>query len=501
MFLFHELHVDDDLLEARRDRRTYDQACALVEAILAVPEARGQRVALRLRHHLAQAALRFEGADNALVRWEQRGHEIGAHAHRRHIRTTRDALVAAGVQRLDAVVPGLIRCTRQRAMRLVRACEGLGFTTITDQLQFGSFPYAGRVPWRPARDLRGPGNGPFVFLDVSVNPFAWGLLRADADGVTQQFGLRREHFARLGEELERWRALPSTSPLDYFGYPVHEHNHARGPDTLAPDDASLQAWDDWLARQDVEVVLPRQLVAWSRLVPGPQRSALPSLLHDVPSYLEDRLPVPPPRPRPHQGATGPLRIERVGGERPRLAVVVSHAGTRGGLRERLEPWGTTCAAMPDVAFYFFDRPGDLRPGLPHHADALVKVFEEAGRDGVPVGLLTWSAGLIPALGALDRIAPAFLIDTEGPSDTLSLVPRSDRPDELGHRQQRGPEPWRLAQALRAPYVRLQGTHDHMHGACTVHAQVMVDATGGTLHLVHGRVHESPRALCQLLSEV
>ncbi|MCP4808968.1 MAG: hypothetical protein GY913_29025 [Proteobacteria bacterium] len=512
MFLFHELHVDDDVLEVRQDRRTYEQARDLIEAILAVPESLGQRMALRVRHHFARAALTFEGPDNALVRWEERGHEIGAHAHRRHIRTTRDALVAAGVRDLRAVVPGLIRCSRSRAARITRACEGLGFSYISDQLQFGSFPYAGRVPWRPARDLSGPGNGPFVFVDVSVNPFAWGLLRQTPTGVEQTFGLRDEHFALLGEQLAAWQELPTTSPLDYFGYPFHEHQHTAGPYTLAPDERSLTAWHDFVAGlSDVQIVLPRELAAKAAPESPRQRAASRldrrDLRYDLPSWLEDRMPHRAATQERPMGRRGPLRIDRHGPLRPRLAVVVSHAGRKGGTRELLKPWGLWPDDLPDVAFYFWDRGGALHPGEPHHADELVQVFERAQTEGVPVGILTWSAGLIPALRALNRIEPAFLIDSEGPADRLSITPRSDEPDELGHRSRLTDrtvdawEPWRRIESLACPYHRLQGRLDHMHGRCDTHARILVRATGGTLHTVDGRLGDHPDVVRALLSEV
>lgn len=187
---------------------------------------------------------------------------------------------------------------------------------------------------------------------------------------------------------------------------------------------------------------------------------------------------------------------RVGPESPRLEVVVSHAGVSGGTRDQLRPWGLSTKDFPDLAFWFFDRSGDLRPGHPAHADQLVEVFRRA-RPGA--GVLTWSAGVIPALRALDRIDPAWLIDTEGPSDRLSLVPRSDEADEAGHRMQLGHptdwEPFRLLPSLKAPYHRLQGERDHMHGRTRRHAEVMLAAArDGQLHT--GPLGASLKALLQ-----
>ncbi len=495
MHLFHELHIDDDLLEARRDRRTFEAARDLVEAIVGVAEGRGQEMALRFRHHFARAAL--EHGDGCLAAWEERGHEIGAHAHRRHVRATVEALRAAGVRRLDGVVPGLICCSRGRCRRILKACEGLGLSYVSDQVQFGAFPYAGLVPWRPAADLSGPGDGPWIFVDVSVNPFDWGLLRRQGQGVVQTFGLRDDHFDRLLALLDHQLELPRPGETVYFGYPVHEHNHCASPETLTPDQRSLEAWDRFLARaleRPVVSCLPRDLAGGARATEG-SRGVLARGL-DVLSFAEDHLPRRPPRRVRHRGEA---RVLRVGPEQPRLEVVVSHAGTRGGTRERLGPWGLRTELFEDVAFWFFDREGDLSPGNPRHAEQLVEVFRQTT---ARAGLLSWSAGLIPALVALDRIDPAFLIDTEGPSDRLSLVPASDEADEAGHRtclgQPRSWEPFRLLPSLEAPYHRLQGRRDHMHGCCTLHAEVLVSvAVDPHLHLVE----DLGSTLAELLREI
>lgn len=484
MFLFHELHIDDDLLEIRRDRRTFEQARDLVEAIVAVSERRGHRMALRFRHHFALAAV--EHGDACLASWEERGHEIGAHAHRRHVRATVKALRAAGVRRLDGVVPGLIRSSRGRCRRILETCEGLGLTYVSDQVQFGTFPYAGLVPWRPAGDLRGPGDGPWVFVDVSVNPFDWGLLTRDGDGVGQTFGLRDAHYDRLLELLDHQLELPRPAEPVYFGYPIHEHNHCGSADTLEPEPDSLAAFDRFLVALESRPVtpcLPRELARTDPVRVGTRLRAPIAKVLDVVSLVEDRLePRSQDRRAPRSDSD---RVVRVGAESPRLEIVVSHAGTNGGTRDQLSPWGLRAEDFADIAFWFFDRSGELRPGSPGHADQLVEVFRRCrGR----AGLLTWSGGLIPALRSLDRIDPAFLIDTEGPSDRLSLVPRGDAPDEENHRMQLGrPEAWepfRLLPSLDAPYHRIQGHRDHMHGLCTLHAQVLVDAARDPhLHLV------------------
>jgi hypothetical protein len=96
-----------------------------------------------------------------------------------------------------------------------------------------------------------------------------------------------------------------------------------------------------------------------------------------------------------------------------------------------------------------------------------------------VGWLTWSAGAIPAL--LAGGDPAFFIDAEAPSDRLSIRPplipgaHARRDLEAAHlRGLQAPEPYRLLAALRCPYQRLQAARDHQHGACALHARVMLD---------------------------
>ena len=501
LMLFHELHVDEDALERHGDRRSYEQTRDLVEAIVQVAESRGQRMALRFRHRFAEGALRHEGQHNALVDWEQRGHEVGAHAHRRHVRRTVAGLRSAGVQRVEGIVPGLIRLDRPTAKRLVRACSGLDLHLMSDQPQWGCFPYSGLTPWMPDRELRGPGRGDWVFVDVSVNPFSWGLLELRGQRVEQAFGLLDSHFDRLLGLLDAQLRLPRPHPVSYFGYPFHEHQHTAGPDTLEPLQGSLEAWGRFLDRaleRPVDNALPREIAeAWLRHEGLPRPARAPSglttlrrlvdrkdLRHDLPSYLGERLnPSPRRPPRAHPSAPeGRLKVQRRGPrpKKARMAVVVSHAGVRGGCQERLGPWGLRAQDFPELVFWFFDRRGSLKPGEPRHRQDLLEVWSRATQEGLPTGLLSYSAGLLPAMAALDSIQPAFLIDTEGPADRRSLVPRSDEADELGHLSWLADpaldhlEAWRALPRLRAPYHRLQAQVDHQHGRCALHAKVLLD---------------------------
>jgi len=414
VFLFHELHCDDFVLERGRDRAIFEASRALVDQLCAIAEGRGARLALRFRHPFAEAALAFEGADNALIRWEERGHAVGTHAHKRHIRRTAEAISACGVRANLCVVPSFIQATRAECARRLRACAHMGFEWTTDQVQDRTFPYGGLTPWRPAADFSGAGDGPLVFIETSVNPFSWGILERTPDGVRQRYGLREPQFDALLGLLDEHLARPKPHPVTHFGYAFHEHQHARGPDTMAPDEESLAAYDAFLAaasqRPIIECVPEDIYRAWvaEEGAPAPPR-ALPAairavdrrdLRHDVPSALRDRLPtLEGPRRALHE-ALRPTRSARLqlaasrrrlpslalarleGGERvgiavgrepqqrvvaaircappaPRAAVVVSVSGSFGGIADGLRLFGLTPGELAERgwAVWLFDRTG------------------------------------------------------------------------------------------------------------------------------------------------
>ncbi len=522
VLLYHEVHCDDIVLSQRRDRATWEAARDLLARIVETAEGRDQRLALRFRHPFAEAAVAFEGADNPLRRWEERGHEIGTHAHRRHIRRTRDAVDAAGVRHNQCVVPGLIQARRGAAARTLAACRDLGFSMVTDQVQFGAFAYAGLTPWRPAPDLRGPGAGPFVFADVSVNPFTWGMLSRGPEGVAQVHGLRDAHFDRLLGLLDAHLAGPRPHPVCYFGYPVHEHQHARAADDLTPDEESLAAWDRFLGRaleRPVSPALPREVVAAWLAIEGEPETWPPErrrrlaqaldrrdLRHDGPSWLRDRAdPLGwlesrlrrrrdrarrPPRAPWLTGAPvetldvdgDAVRVVRLGPVRARAAVVVSVSGTHGGLATGLAPMGLRPWDLgDDLAVWLWDRTPPHDPGAPHHARQAAAVFELARAEGLPTGWLTWSAGCLPALEALPAARPDFFVDVEAPADRWSLRrPHHLDPDraEQAHNAalaRQVPEPRRLLTDLPCTYHRVQADPDHVHGHSLLHARVMLDA--------------------------
>ncbi|MCK6522445.1 hypothetical protein L6R49_13520 [Myxococcota bacterium] len=514
MFLFTELHVDDALLERRRDAVTYHAARGLVEEILAVAESQGQRLGLRLRHPFAQAALAFEGADNALIRWAARGHELGAHAHKRNLARAATAIRAAGVTDLRVAVPGLIQAGRAECAQVLRSCLGLGFTTLTDQPQLGAFAYSGLTPWRPALDLRGPGDGPFLFIDASVNPYAWGLLRRDGDQIVQTIGLRAEHFERLLDLLDAQLRLPRPHPVTTFGVPLHEHQLGTSWEDLRPDPESLQAFGDYLAaaaRRPVRPVTALEVhAAWEAVEgplppPGPVGEGLwrldpQGLRHDVPSKVRERLrpdlsPLIPalaparalrarvaelrrqgPAARAEREEGGVHVVLRVGDrevdavrygpEEAETAILCSHAGIFGGRLMGLSPFGLRPSALPGITIWAWDRRGTgarrgetfLAPGNPQHVEEAEALFQRAARGAARVGWLTFSGGLVAPLLALKGTAPAFFVDGEGPSDRRSMSP--GRPQgllsdplgaELRHLSPEDDSVW----AFREPY-RLVG---------------------------------------------
>lgn len=542
MLLFHEIHCDDWLLQQRRDRATFEAARTLLDALVSVAERQKQRLALRFRHPFAEAAVAIEGANNTIARWAERGHEIGAHAHGRHVRRTVRALRAAGVGP-EAIVPGLIRRSRPDAAAIVAACRGLGLRYMTDQPQHGAFPYAGLTPWRPDAALRGPGDGPFVFIDVSVNPFAWGLLRRENETIVQQIGLRDAHFDRLLSLLDAQLALPRPHPVVYFGYPFHEHQHGRAWEDLRPDEASLAAWERFLVAarsRPAQSALPREIyAAWTAIEGAPaadpphplaERIDPKGLRFDVPSWLRERLPDPAPlRPalapvraaraalawqrrrvvaRLGEASAGAVRerlqigdraveLVRFGPEEPSINLLISHTGRFGGTELLLRPFGLNPDDLPGVAVWSWDRAGtgatrgatSLAPGNPLHTAEAAALFAHAASNRRPTGWLTFSAGSLAPL--LARTPALFFIDGESPSDRRSLAP--GRPfgllsdplgAELAHLDPgqdaawAGREPYRLLAELPCPYHRLQAEIDHAHGRCALHARVMLDAARG-----------------------
>lgn len=539
--IFHELHIDDFFLEQQPGRERWQQSRRIIDALCDAAEARGHRLAIRFRYGFAEAALQHAAADNPLRAWEERGHEVGTHAHFRQIRRAKRAIDACGVQDNRCVVPGFIAADPARVRRIAAACRHLGFRYITDQVHTRPFPYVGFVPWRMSADCTGVGDGPFLMLDVSVNPRHWGLIETDASGVvSQRFGLGPDNFERLLELVRRFEQLPRPHPVCYFGYTFHDHQFARSIDDPRLDEAAVQAWSEgFLARLDpAQACLPRDLYAQVVALEGepPQERPGPATRlaqavdrrdrrFDVPSYLRERLrgpprtlrEVPPPPRRPLRALRHRLQPEggqerwlQVGSRRvhareypasdPRAVVVFSTAGHDGGTEIRLSLLGCRMEDLlaRGLSVWLYDRAGtgrtggdwSIEPGAPHHAEDAAAVFAAARARGLPTGWLTWSGGVLAPLMALDRARPDFFVDVEGPADRLSLVRRAPLGSDLAqlertHRDELyspAPEPWRLLAELPCAYHRVQGWPDHMHGRTALHARVMLDAAPGAAFL-------------------
>lgn len=538
MFLFHEIHVDDFLLEARRDRADYERSKALVEELCRVAEGQGQRLALRFRHPFAEAAWAFEGAANPVPGWEARGHEVGTHAHFRHVRRTKVAIDRLGVADNRCVVPGLIRADAARVRRVMRAARHLGFAWVTDQVHHRPFPYVGLTPWRPAADFAEPGDGPWVFIDVSVNPMAWGLLEGAHERAQQVIGLTSDQFDRLLGLLDHHLDMPRPHPVTHFGVPIHEHQFARALDDYRPNERSLRDFGDYLgraARRPVVPGLPREVFeAWTAVEGRPEapkqgrvEAALRRLdrrdLHiDGPSWLRDRLPQPGLRPRAArawlglrqrsprtqtsggraltvEGPAGPVDVAVWEAPGARAQLVVSVAGRQGGRALGLSFLGLQPEDLVAQGWsvWLYDRGGTgrtagtfpLDPGAGRHALEARAVFARARAEGPPVAWLSFSGGLIAALGSCagpGDVQPFALVDAEAPADRLSLRPHPRGLErqaldlhalERGHMDEvAAPQPWepfRGVAALTCPYHRLQAAVDHMHGPTVTHARALL----------------------------
>ncbi len=486
MYLFHEIHCDDLLLEKQRDRATWEGTRNLVERLVQTAEHNKVKLAIRFRHPFVEGCLKWGGIDNPLVDWESRGHEIGTHAHTRKIRRTAVALKQAGVTQNHCVVPGLIQKHRAEAVRTIAATRGLGFKYCTDQPQLGSFPYSGLVPWRPSADLLTTGSDELLMIDVSVNPFKWGLLITDGEKVSHRYGLRAVDFKRLHALLRSHLELPTPHPVTYFGYPFHEHNHQKSDGDQTPNEDSIAAWSDFLAATNetgVVQALPREIHREFINTEGArikQRATSISdrviskidrmdLRHDIPSWLREkpsavRLNHKKQKANSAIGrlkktATAPTRrsylmrgddrsivianrkihVRRFGPKSPTGAVCVSVSGLIGGTKVGLEPFGFTLQDLTKrgLSIWLWDRSGTkgertpMEPGQRRHAKEAAAVFNLAKAEIDNVCWLTFSAGSIAPLMSLqskESPQPKFFVDVEGPSDRLSIRRRT--PDNL-----------------------------------------------------------------------
>jgi hypothetical protein len=482
-----EIHVDDEIVA--RDPSRWVDSGDLLDAIASLAEGSGARLCFRIREPFARAS-RDSGLLPSLA---TRGHEIGVHAHGRGLAAAVTALRGCGVAPVVAV-PGLVQAGPGGRSALLRQVASLGLGVVTDHGAEPAWAYDGLAP-RTEHGVR--------VIAPTVRPFDWHLM--DRDGT--RHGVTERAVSRL-RELEATAAAHGAA---WFGLALHEHDLCP-PHDLRPLDSAMAALGSYLDERVVPAlsVLDEppadRRTAW---IPMPDaRVRAGKALHRV----KRRLPAPwvPRRPslrRPARRGRA-VRIEVDGrslsaehhrADRASAAVLMSHAGAEGGRTLALRPLGLDPRALAaeGLSLWLYDRSGTghspagsgggLAPGNPDHVRDWRAVLARAREEGLPVIALTWSGGIVPVLAAAARHGdrPDALVDAEGPVDRWSLVP----PLEFEGAQaapMRARDPWdearwadveaiHLIGALAAPYARLQGDPDHVHGSMTLHAERLVAA--------------------------
>jgi len=501
--------VDDEVLQ--RDPARWDQAAALLDGLARRAEDGGGVLCFRIREHFARGDASGENRTSCggfLRALQQRGHEIGWHAHGTGLARAVAALRATGVRDPAHVgAPGLVQTELRggissalRAKWVLEHAYLLGLRMLTDRWAHRAFGWQGRVPW--TLDL-GAGRQ-VVSLDVTADPFAWGVLRRvpQADGGD---GSSRAAVQHAHGTLD-WRALDALIdrrdaeyplPGSYFSATVHEHNFC-APNRLSALPDAMDAFSRWLERRGQRLQRATDLVAQpSTPSGGGHRAAPPPMLSRLravsrlqnfgkpKSSAEARdIPVDGPTPRTLRSLW--FNAAQSGAQRgARKGIVVAVHGGAGGCEQRLGFLGLAedALAAHGWTLVVFDRsPGVPRtPGNPIHVADTAAVIEAARRaaQGLPLHVLTWSAGLVPAVhSGLHGVSR--LIDVEGPVDRYSLVPPRDRGHELTRAEIFEDAPWQGRESLTGitaftraggAYVRVQGNPDHVHGSIDHHATV------------------------------
>lgn len=523
-----EVHVDDELLA--RDPRRWPEARELVLRLTGLAEGQGARLSFRIRTPFARASAE-EAVLPALL---ARGHGLGVHAHGSDLARATAAFQACGVAP-EVAVPGLVQAGEAGRDGLLALARDLGFQLITDHGPTPAWAYEGLLE-RAEQGLQ--------VMAPTVRPFDWGLM--DRDG--RRHGLGPEQIARL----RRLEAQAAAQGARWFGLALHEHDLCP-PGSLTPREASLEALADYLdERVQTALSVARGLDTGSPRTAPEGPSAAPSRARALARDGRLRL-VREVRSRTRTGGVQRLRAEvrgrlgrraaegapslrvRVDGEsvpvdvlappEARGLVLMSHAGAEGGRALGLRPFGLSPRRLHDQgwALWTFDRRGSgqsrgrvpLTPGHPSHARDVTAVLERARGEGLPVVILSWSAGVLPVLkAAVAGSPPDALVDAEGPADRWSLRPPPghgprdpdlDALDPWSEAHWHGREPVALLPQLGCPYGRLQARPDHVHGDCVVHAERMVDTARraglllSPLEVLPGPLHGHGEALIHALS--
>ncbi len=490
--LWVEVHVDDDVLADAPG--AWPEAAALLEALARRAEAEGAVLCFRIRATFARG-----DREGFLAGLQARGHEVGWHAHGTGLREAVAALRATGVRAAAAIgAPGLVqvgrsgpgRMTRARARILLESAHALGLRVLTDRRAGREFGWQGRVPWT----LGLTAGRRLTSIDVTADPFAWGVLRATGGAPTHAHG--DLDWAALDALIAR-RTREDPLPGSYFGATVHEHNFCAAG-SLKPVAPALEAFSMWLSRHGPALIRSADL-AKHAVDPG-----VP-VAEQLRTRFRRAL-------RPRRQAPAREQLVRVDGrtvrslwfeaDSPRSVVVVVHGGA-GGCTQRLGFVGLADNALGAHTLVVLDRTEGVprAPGNPVHVADTAAILDlaraEAGRLGVPLDVLTWSGGLVAAVHAgLEGVRR--LVDVEGPVDRYSLVPPGLPAHEWFRAEVYDDAVWDGREVLagiegftRADgrYVRVQGEADHVHGHVDLHARVAILAAergrAGAARLVSG----------------
>lgn len=474
-----EVHVDGADLERTlpwRARRRWDADAAALDDLARRAERHGARLSFRVREGPAR---RDRHLFAELVR---RGHEVGWHAHGARLREARDAVVAAGGTARIAT-PGMVQARDWRKMA-VDALH-LGARLLTDRVERPLVQYQGLLAWEPVPGL--------LQMDVTLSPFAWGVLRRDGRRVVPG-RLDVARLLALIAHRDRFGA-PAGAPA-FFGATFHEHD-VRDAEVRRELEQAFAALGERIVPSE------RVLLGAGGQAPrnAPRTDARPGgsgpagagsrafgaalrRIHRARLRLE-RAGAPASLTKMWvQGVA--FDVRRVGPAHPDAALVLVHGGGSG-VRQGLAPFGISEAALAEMnlaAWTFARSEGQAPPGNARTVQECATVLRAALAEGRPVALLTWSAGVIPALRAALQVQDpriVALIDVEGPADRFSLVPPGEDDHPLATRDPWDDAAWEGLEAValigRFPgrYLRVQGEDDHVHGPHTAHARRMVDA--------------------------
>lgn len=474
--IYLEIHVDDLLLS--KQVSAWPDAAMLLDTLAKRAEAAGAQLSFRVRGDFA----RMDGS-NFLLELQQRGHEVGLHAHGEGLADVAAALAGARVHHGTRVsAPGLVQRGARGRMDLLQQARKLGSQRITDRLEERFFAYQGWLAWEPIPGLWS--------LDVSVSPFDWGVLIRRSDKVAHAWGTM--DWTALAARLEqRARLRPPEGSSPFFGATVHEHNFCP-PDRLTPLRQALDGFSRFVDRYGPRIQRsgdipihplpptlhpPRPLLARARAAAVRLERKVQARLHHGSVQVEGRT----------------ITYQRTGPERPRAHLLVVHGGISG-VEQGLSFVGLRPQELAEagIAVWCFARTEGVArtPGNPVHIADTAAMYQKVRDEGAPVGVLTWSAGLIPFLRVVEKTQqqPLFLIDTEAPADRFSIVPPLQPKHELLKKDLFDDDAWAgleavaLLRHLKAPYVRLQAELDHVHGLMHWHARRMVEAAHGRLNV-------------------